>query len=228
VNVTQFLKEKGVPYHLALIPVYVNPEKDVSISILDRPRLIRLLKSIELDNGELVLHGHTHQYDGETAVDFEFWDESRNEPVEEDSEEFARQKISSALDILQQAGFTTEIWETPHYKASEVDYRVFREFFPIIYDDRNAIGVPFTFRRSNTVFSPLDLSYVSSRESISQIVATAKRIYDCFEDPAVSVFNHTYLFADPDLGESALHTIIDSLREIGYEFHSIYDLIERN
>ena len=227
-NIKRFLKEKKVPYHLALIPVYVNPEKDVSISILDRPRFIRLLKSMELDDGDLVLHGYTHQYDGETTVDFEFWDESRNEPVEEDSEEFARQRVSSALDILQKAGLTTEIWETPHYKASDVDYGVFREFFPIIYDDRNAIGVPFTFRRSNTVFSPLDLSYVSSRESISQIVATAKRIYDCFEDPAVSVFYHTYLFVDPDLGESALHTIIDSLREIGYEFHSIYDLIERN
>ncbi|MEE8180047.1 MAG: DUF2334 domain-containing protein, partial [bacterium] len=141
------LKEKKVLPHLAVIPVYVNPEKNINTSILDRPQSINVLKDILSDNGTLILHGYTHQYDGVTGVDYEFWDESKNKPVKEDSQEFAQERVMSALNILRNAGLTTDIWETPHYAASDLDYKVFEKIFPIIYDARNGINVPFVFRR---------------------------------------------------------------------------------
>jgi len=226
-SIAEFLKQKSIAYHFGVIPVYVNPEKNIKISVLDDPKLIDTLRSMQLSNGELVLHGYTHQYDGETAVDFEFWDESKNKPVDGDSQEFARTRVVSALDILRKAKLNSDIWETPHYKASEVDYQVFKKIFPIVYDLGSGINAPFTFKSDNTVSPPIDLGYVSSSESADKIINNAKKIYDCFEDPSVSFFYHSYLFRDQELGKKSLGKIIDSLRDTGYEFHSIYDLLEK-
>ncbi|GAI50943.1 unnamed protein product, partial [marine sediment metagenome] len=71
-----------------------------------------LLTSFISDFG--ILHGYTHQYDGVTGIDYEFWDESNNKPVKEDSEEFVQERVISALNILRNAGLSTDIWETPH------------------------------------------------------------------------------------------------------------------
>ena len=226
-RINQFLKEKSVPYHIGVIPVYVNPMEDLKMNISDDPVLIKTLKRMQSNNAKLVLHGYTHQYDGKTGVDYEFWDELRNRPVEGDSEEFAQERVISALNLLRNAGFTTDIWETPHYTASDLDYKVFERIFPIIYDSRNGINVPFVFKRDNTIFSPIDLGYVSGPESVNGIIANAKKIYDCFEDPSVSFFYHPYLFRDEELGEESLNQIIDSLRDIGYQFRSIYDLLQK-
>ena len=226
ISINEFLKQKSVPYHLAVIPVYVDPEKNINISILDRPQSINVLKDILSDNGTLVLHGYTHQYDGVTGIDYEFWDESKNKPVKEDSEEFAQERVISALSLLKKVGLSTDIWETPHYTASDMDYKVFERIFPIIYDSRNGINVPFVFKRGNTVFSPINLGYLFSTQSIDRIITEARKIHDCFEDPSVSFFYHPYLFGSEELGEKSLNQIIDSLRDFGYQFRSIYDLIQ--
>lgn len=227
ISINEFLKHKSIPFHLGVIPVYVNPMENLKLNISEDPALMKTLKSMQSDNGTLILHGYTHQYDGETGVDFEFWDESKNKPVKEDSEEFAQERVISALNLLRNAGLTTDIWETPHYAASDLDYRVFEKIFPIIYDARNGINVPFIFKRGNTIFSPIDLGYVSYPESINEIITKARKIDDCFEDPSVSFFYHPYLFGNEELGIEALEKIIDSLTEIGYQFHSIYDLLQK-
>ncbi|GAJ01774.1 unnamed protein product, partial [marine sediment metagenome] len=116
--------------------------------------------------------------------------------------------------------------ETPHYTASDLDYEVFERIFPIIYDGRSGINVPFAFRRDSTIFSPIDLGYVFSTPSMDKIIADARKIHDCFEDPSISFFWHPYLTGNEELGIPALEKIIDSLTEIGYEFHSIYDLLQ--
>lgn len=226
-SINEFLKQRSVPYHFGVIPVYVNPSKNITVNILDDPDLINTLKSMQLHNGELVLHGYTHQYDGETGIDFEFWDELKNKPIDGDSQEFAQERVIAALDVLKKAKLTTDIWETPHYKASEVDYGTFKKIFPIIYDSGNGIDVPFVLKSDNTIFSPIDLGYVSSPDSVDKIITGARKIYDCFEDPSVSFFYHPYLFRDQELGEESLNRIINSLRDMGYGFRSIYDLLEK-
>jgi len=242
-SIDEFLEQKNIPYHFGVIPVYVNPKENINISILDKPQLIKTLKTMS-NNGNLVLNGYTHQYDGETVIDFEFWDESKNQPIEEDSKEFAQSRIINALTLLKEAGLYTDIWETPNYTASNTDYKTFEKIFPIIYDSRNGINVPFAFKRNNTVFSPIDLGYVSSPESVDKLIANAKKIYDCFEDPSISFFYHPYLFTNKEVGKGTLNKIItlftnqepekgtlnkiiDSLRDIGYEFSSIYNLVEK-
>jgi len=62
--------------------------------------------------------------------------------------------------------------------------------------------------------------------AVNDVIKDAKKIYDSFEDPSVSFFYHPFLFKNPELGKEALNKIMDSLKEIGYEFNSIYDLVE--
>lgn len=222
-----YLFSENIPFHFGIIPRYINPAKETDLTIDQDIDFLHSLRLLISKNGVPVLHGYTHQYDGETAVDFEFWDESKNKPIEGDSEEFAEERAVRALNILKKVGLSTDIWETPHYKASEVDYTIFKKIFPIIYDDRNGIKAPFIFKRNNTIFSPFELYYVSPLGSINGIITNAKKIYDCFEDPSISFFYHPYLFRDQELGKESLDKIVNSLREIGYEFHSIYDLVEK-
>jgi len=222
-----YLFSENIPFHFGIIPRYINPAKEMDLTIDQDIDFLHSLRLLISKNGVPVLHGYTHQYDGETAVDFEFWDESKNKPIEGDSEEFAEERVVRALNILKKVGLSTDIWETPHYKASEVDYKIFKKIFPIIYDDRNSINAPFIFKRNNTIFSPFELYYVSPLGSINGIITNAKKIYDCFEDPSISFFYHPYLFRDQELGKESLDKIVNSLREIGYEFHSIYDLLEK-
>jgi len=222
-----YLSSEKIPFHFGIIPRYINPAKEIDLTIDQDIDFLHSLRLLISKNGVPVLHGYTHQYDGETAVDFEFWDESKNKPIEGDSEEFAEERVVRALDILKKAGLSTDIWETPHYKASEVDYKIFKKIFPIIYDDRNSINAPFIFKRNNTIFSPFELYHVSPLGSTNGIITNAKKIYDCFEDPSISFFYHPYLFRDEDLGEKSLNEIINSLRDIGYKFHSIYELVEK-
>jgi len=222
-----YLLSENIPFHFGIIPRYINPAKDMDLTIDQDMDFLHSLRLLISKNGVPVLHGYTHQYDGETGIDFEFWDESKNKPIEGDSEEFAQKRVISALNILKKAKLSTDIWETPHYKASEVDYKIFKKIFPIIYDDRNGINVPFIFKRDNTIFSPFTLYSLSSLGSINGIITNAKKIYDCFEDPSISFFYHPYLFRDKELGEKSLNRIINSLRDMGYEFRSIYDLLEK-
>lgn len=95
---------------------------------------------------------------------------------------------------------------------------VFEKIFPIICDLGHGINVTFVFKSHNTTFSPINLGYVSSSESADDIIADAKRIHDCFEDPSISFFYHYHLFEDEELGEKSLNNIIDSLKDMGYEF----------
>ena len=82
------------------------------------------------------VHGYTHQYRGVTTDDYEFWDDLSDRPVRGDSEAFATRRISEAIKESMGFGIYPLTWETPHYAASPMDYRVFHRFFNTVYERR--------------------------------------------------------------------------------------------
>lgn len=44
-----------------------------------------------------MLHGVTHQYKGTTAIDYEFWDGSTNEPIANEKPEDIANKIEAGI-----------------------------------------------------------------------------------------------------------------------------------
>jgi uncharacterized protein YdaL len=88
-NLTSFasyLKSQGVPFSIALIPDYLDPNGTynngvpVSETLAQVPTMVSALKTADSDGATLVQHGYTHQYSnipnpftGVSGDDFEFY-----------------------------------------------------------------------------------------------------------------------------------------------------------
>ena len=81
-----YLKGQGVPFSVATIPDYLDPNGfynngvPVSETLAQSPKMVSALKTAVADGGTLVQHGYTHQYSnvanpfsGVTGDDFEFY-----------------------------------------------------------------------------------------------------------------------------------------------------------
>ena len=206
----ELLKSKDIPFSIALIPIYKNPKENITICLSERPELVRTIK----DSGAtIVLHGCTHQYDGITGVDFEFWDEILNQPVAENNTEYAISKIERALEELERCNLSTEIWETPHYKSTYEVAKVVSQYFAITYEGTSDKLVINEF--AQTVV-PTNLYYVKVDEpiiSVFQILQTAEEISKNNDDDTVASFHY-----HPFLGSDYLRTIIGGLKKQGYRF----------
>lgn len=206
----ELLKSKDIPFSIALIPIYKNPEKDVTIYLHEKPVLVRLIK----DSGAtIVLHGCTHQYDGETGIDFEFWDETSNSPLEVNNTEYATSKIEFALEELERCGISAEIWETPHYTSTFEVAKVVSQYFSKTYEGTSDKLVINEF---DQMVIPTNLYYVKIDQPVISVFEMLKEAED------VSSNNDTDTVASfhyhPFLGPDYLRMLIGGLRKQGYIF----------
>jgi uncharacterized protein YdaL len=146
----RLLAAKHVPYSIGIYPVYVNPKKHMTIRLADRPRLVRVIKSMVADGATMIMHGYTHQYgttanpyDGISGSDFEFFRarvDSENSvqldgPVPEDSYDWALNRIRASAEEFRAADLPVpKIFEFPHYAASAEDYRAVGKLFTTRYE----------------------------------------------------------------------------------------------
>ena len=79
-----------------------------------------------------MLHGFTHQYDGFTATDWEFWDERSDRPV--GGVEWAADRVRRGVEELAAVNLRSYGWVTPQYMAPEEHYNVFARMMPIAYE----------------------------------------------------------------------------------------------
>ena len=81
-EIAKVLKEKNIPYMVAVIPIYIDPESGERHTFADSPELLKTLKEMQRDGGSIILHGYTHQFrSSETGEGFEFWDVENNTPI---------------------------------------------------------------------------------------------------------------------------------------------------
>ncbi len=149
---TNVLHAEGVPYSVAVVPVYSDPlgiyngGLPQQVTLSESPDLVSTLQSLSTNGGQLVMHGYTHQYDSEpnpyTGVsgdDYEFFRVTVNEqgetttysPVPEDSVAWAEGRVQAGLDEFRAAGLVPVAFEPPHYAASAVDYGGFARHFGV-------------------------------------------------------------------------------------------------
>jgi uncharacterized protein YdaL len=168
------LSTRGVPFSIALIPVFEAP--DERLRLRDAPEIRDALLYMLARGGSLVLHGYTHQYrsvpnpySGTSGTDFEFYRAHLAEgdrlvldgPVEEDSEAWAADRVARALDETAQAGLPRpRIFEYPHYAGSPADSRAIARVLGVAFqresffagtlagtkeDTRRSLGLLFPF-----------------------------------------------------------------------------------
>jgi uncharacterized protein YdaL len=155
-SIADFLSSQGVPFSVALYPVYRDPKGvqhsrvPTEISLHDRPTLVDTLRYMVSRGATLLLHGYTHQYattanpyDAVSGDDFEFFaahvDKSNNVvmdgPVPGDSEQWALQRIDAAEAAYKAVDLpvpTTFMF--PANAGSAADYRAVASRFPTRYE----------------------------------------------------------------------------------------------
>ena len=104
------------------------------IYLSDRPEFVRAIRYMVSKGGSVVMHGVTHQFRGKSTDDYEFWDEFSDGPIPNDSRALVEKKLRLALEECFKNGIYPLTWETPHYAASQSDYRMFADYFNSAYD----------------------------------------------------------------------------------------------
>ena len=158
-EIASILKEKNIPYMVAVIPIYTNPITDRRYTFADSPKLLKVLRQIQRDGGSIVLHGYTHQFRAsETGEGFEFWDVENNSPIyapaereitlktEQDfpsqkaydiyiddlqafEKSYTEAKINDGIDELTKYGLYPLAFEAPHYTMSQHGYQILADYF---------------------------------------------------------------------------------------------------
>ena len=225
---TAYLNEEGVPFSLALIPIYSDGQgKEIRLS---QSREFRTaVKRALLNGGELVLHGASHQYDGETAIDYEFWDEKRMAPI--GGADYAEERVALGMGELEVSGLKPYLvaWETPHYSASPEAYAVFESHFPMIYEDPhwgfNLRLLPYVVETEASLYIPTNLGYVrgdSMTADVERILYQASLLAGLQHGALASFFYH------PGLGLEGLKEIIAGLKSQEWTFRSVSSLREEH
>ncbi len=206
----ELLKSKDIPFSIALIPIYKNPKQNITICLSERPELVQIIK----DSGAtIVLHGCTHQYDGETGNDFEFWDEILNQPIAINNTEYATSKIELALGELKKCGLSAEIWETPHYTSTYEVAKAVSRYFSRTYEGTSDKLVINEFGQ---IVVPTNLYYVKGEQpviSVFEMLKEAEDVSSNNDKETVASFHY-----HPFLGPDYLRMLIGGLRKQGYIF----------
>ena len=157
--VAEELAKRDIPYMIAVIPVYTDPDSGRRYHFEDQREVLKVLKYMQNNGGSVVLHGYTHQFrDSETGEGFEFWDVENQMPIyhgpedevtqlaEDDFEspekyevhqtknkEYERQyieeRITRGVQELANYGLYPLAFEAPHYTMSQNGYQVVSDYF---------------------------------------------------------------------------------------------------
>ncbi len=221
-KVGDIFKKYKIPFSFAIIPVYTDPETKERATLAEKPYLIAAMQYLQEVGGTPILHGYTHQYRSESGEGHEFWDINNDTPIAEDSEKWIRDKLNKGVDLCADNGIFPLAWETPHYGASELDYKIFSEIFSTGVErmqlsdltSQASQSYPYFIQsRNGRWIVPENLGYVSYREgqTVDKILEEAYKILVVRDAVAVGFF-HPYVETEH------LEKMIIGLKDLGYFF----------
>ncbi|HTO95289.1 MAG TPA: polysaccharide deacetylase family protein, partial [Bacteroidota bacterium] len=231
--IADILAGRNIPFLVGVIPFYVSRSEGVNVSLSDRPDLVDALKYMVANGGTIVMHGVTHQYRGTTAVDYEFWDETTNRPIREETVESIQRKLDTGIQEFMKNGLYPLLWETPHYAASRKLYETVSRYFSTAMEQRLAIEdadagqyFPYMINRDlygqrlipeNLGYVPLDPDPAVAEAAVKRIIASAN-VNLAVRDGFASHFFHA--FVDPAL----LEQIVDGVQALGYTYKDVKEI----
>lgn len=226
-QVADILSERGIPFLVGVVPIYINPGENQRITLSDRPEIVDALKYMVKKGGSLVMHGVTHQYKGVSTVDAEFWDATNSRPLPNENPEEYRTKIETGIDEFVKNGLHPIAWETPHYMASVEALSVISQYFSTSIEQRMVINdyyysqhFPFIIHKDiygqkvypeNLGYVPLKPDVTDSRADVENLIKNTDGIKQV-RDGIACAFFHPFL--DPGL----LKILADGIAAKGFTF----------
>ena len=145
-TLTDYLYSVHIPFSIATIPLYEDPlgayngGVALTIHLNQATGLKQSLNYALARGGKIVMHGYTHQYDSTPNIDnavsgndYEFWLATQNRPVDEDSQQWASNRLSAGLQEFASNGYTPFAWEAPHYQSSPLAMKAVPPLFKNTY-----------------------------------------------------------------------------------------------
>lgn len=226
-DIADILSKRNIPFLVGVVPFYVDPGEGIRVSLSDKPEIVDALKYMVMNGGTIVMHGVTHQYKGVTAMDYEFWDESTNKPIKDETVAGIARKLDLGISEFMKNGLYPLLWETPHYTASFKLYQTIANYFSTAVEQRLVIEdpdysefFPYIIYRDlygqkiypeNLGYIPLDQDEARSEGYVKDILDGA-RANLAVRDGFASCFFHA--FVDLHL----LEEIVDGVQTMGYTY----------
>ncbi|KVO91664.1 papd-like protein [Burkholderia ubonensis] len=145
-TLTNYLYSKRIPFTMATIPLYTDPNGYYNGGVAETIHLAQAagLKSALnyalTRGGSIVMHGYTHQYDSTpnllnavTGSDYEFWYAVQNRPVDEDSVQWASGRMTEGLAEFTSNGYKIVGWAAPQYQVSPLAASATAARFPTTF-----------------------------------------------------------------------------------------------
>lgn len=210
-TVLEYLQEQRVPYHIALIPRWIDypkdaPAYDVRLDQADNPYVAafqKVIKDAVASGATVGMHGYTHQVgqsrrdDGhhESGIGNEF---DVADVPETQTKSFAAERIREGLAIFRNAGITPQFWEAPHYHTTAAQDEVFRSYFGLQYqaevqENRKAPAALYLNRRNDggtlgAAYVPTPFDYIPYNKDERVILDRLGK-----SDNIASFFYHPFL-----------------------------------
>lgn len=226
-SIADFLHSRSVPFHLAVVPFYINPEANLNVGLHHKPALAEAIRYCVRKGAAVVMHGATHQRFGETTADYEFWDPLNDRPPEGENRDTIRKKIERGLNEFWSVGIYPLMWETPHYAGSQRLYETVESIFSLRMErpqsmDRLGTDQYFPYlvagKHPDCLVVPENLGYIPLEEQQAEILLDPARRMRVVRDGVASFFFHPFI----DL--TVLEEIVDTLQKEGVRFTSVADL----
>lgn len=231
-TIAKYLKEQNVPYMVATIPVYFDPDAGKLIHMKDSPLVVKALQYMQANGGSIIMHGYTHQYRGdETGEGFEFWDVQNNTPIlappgdtkpigKSFEREYIQNRATRGILELTSVGLYPLAFEPPHYVMSLEGYKILSQYFSTYVGDVQLSdkdwhvnwASPFVTQpafMSGMKLYPETIGYIkmNNEQEVSMMVDKAKEMLQ-LDEGVVGGFYHPYL------GAEALERLIPQLKQL--------------
>ncbi len=224
-RVADLLAGYHIPFQIALIPIFRDPAKELEVRLSERRSVAEAVRYMVSRGGTPVLHGITHQYRAASGDDYEFWDDTSDHAIAGDSADLVMRRMQLGLAECFAAGIFPVAFETPHYAASEIDYRTMQRVFTLFYD--RVISTPslgsmqyFPYPvvdRWGRQLIPEDLGYLPQEKPDPKDVIAHARNLQVVRDGVASFYFH------PFLDTRLLDETVRGIEALGYHFISLHE-----
>ncbi|WP_187274342.1 DUF2334 domain-containing protein [Paenibacillus sp. N3.4] len=216
--IADYLYLHSVPFHVAVIPRFVDPERGID-NAMGNPynaisvRFLQMLRTFCVRGASLGMHGYTHQYGQSISGEgFEFaFAGCKQDCPPEDSQEslstmiqfrqsYAYTRFYLAYSEFQAAGLQPEWFETPHYMASDVQRKILEACNWLMYesnpedpDNRQVTSRSSKSILGKTYYVPTSLGYVNGSAVEQDVNRIINEAIDYGKNDLASFFYHPYL-----------------------------------
>ncbi|ARU59931.1 hypothetical protein CBW65_01805 [Tumebacillus avium] len=217
--IADFLSSSGVPFHVAMIPRFVNPKTGYDRSIGDRrdplvQKFISTMRHLQNRGGSLGMHGYRHQYGQAVSGDgfeFAYGDCTADCPPDDDpaayqergafEQAYASERMRQGFLAVFASGLQVDWFEAPHYTASPVQRRVLEGWTGLFFEnDPHSSEMHHVVTHDTdsplyrgAVYVPTPLFYLDASKPEQELKRMCRAIKGFKDDEIAGFFYHPYL-----------------------------------